>query len=161
MSGPRAAQRLVRLLRLKPHPEGGFYRETYRAAGRIPGRRSPGGRSFCTAILFLLLRGGVSRLHRIKSDELWHFHAGGPLLVVELDPKTGRARRTELGGRRVQHVVKAGTWFGAALAPGAGYALVGCTVAPGFEFRDLELGDRTRLLRRYPKARKLIAHLLP
>jgi hypothetical protein len=82
-----ALQRLVRLRRLKAHPEGGFYRETYRSQGRIPGRKFPGGRSFSTAILFLLPKGCVSRLHRIKSDELWHFYSGGPLIVVELDPK--------------------------------------------------------------------------
>ncbi len=155
-----SAKRLIRLLRLKPHPEGGFFRETYRAAGRIPGRKFPGGRSYSTAILFLLPKGRVSRLHRIKSDELWHFYSGGPLIVVELDPASGRAHRTALGGRRFQYVVKAGTWFGACLGPGADYALVGCTVAPGFEFMDFEMGRREGLLRRFPKSRGMIERLL-
>ncbi|MCX5795864.1 MAG: cupin domain-containing protein [Elusimicrobia bacterium] len=147
---------MVRRLRLEPHPEGGFYRETYRAAGRLPD-----GRCFSTAILFLLPKGCVSRLHRIKSDELWHFHSGGPLIVVELDPRTGRTRSTTLGPGKVQHVVKAGTWFGARLGPGADYALAGCTVAPGFEFRDFELGRRDVLLRRFPRSRRAIERLLP
>jgi predicted cupin superfamily sugar epimerase len=153
MSGARAAAGLVRRLRLKPHPEGGFYRETYRAAGRVRGR------SLSTAILFLLPRGCVSRLHRINSDEMWHFYAGGPLIVVELDAGTGGARRTRLGPGRFQHVVKAGTWFGARLAPGAPFALVGCTVAPGFDFRDFELGRRDELMRRFPRGRRAIAEL--
>jgi predicted cupin superfamily sugar epimerase len=159
MSG--TARRLIRFMRLKSHPEGGFFRETYRAAGRIPGRRFPGGRRLATAILFLLPKGCVSRLHRIKSDELWHFYSGGPLVVVELDVKSGRARSTRLGRGRVQHVVKAGTWFGAGLGPGADYALAGCTVAPGFEFRDFELGRREELLRRFPKARRVVERFLP
>ena len=146
---------------LKPHPEGGFFRETYRAAGRIPGKKFPGGRSFSTAILFLLSKGCVSRLHRIKSDELWHFYAGGPLMVVELDPKTGRTRSTRLGPGKVQHVVKAGDWFGARLGAGADYALVGCTVAPGFEFRDFEMGRREELLRKFPRSRRVIERLMP
>jgi len=158
---PEAAQRLIARLRLKPHPEGGFYRETYRCARRIPGRRFPGGRSFSTAILFLLPRGGLSRLHRIRSDEVWHLYSGGPLAVAEIDPVSGRARRTKLWAGRVQHAVQAGTWFGAYLEPGVDFALVGCTVAPGFDFRDFELGGRDRLLRRFPSARPLISRLLP
>ena len=154
MTGP--APRLARLLRLTPHPEGGFFRETYRAAGRLAD-----GRCYSTAILFLLPKGCVSRLHRIKSDELWHFYSGGTLIVVELDAKSGRTRSTRLGPGRAQHVVKAGTWFGARLGPGADYALVGCTVAPGFEFRDLELGRRGEILRRFPRSRKAISGLLP
>jgi len=152
---------LVRLLRLKAHPEGGFYRETYRCEGRFPGSRFPGGRSYSTAILFLLTRGCVSRLHRIKSDELWHLYSGGPLIVVELDPKRGRVRNVKLGPRKFQHVVKAGTWFGAMLESGADYALAGCTVAPGFEFRDFELGCRKKLMRRFPRSRGIIERFCP
>ena len=149
---PASARRLIRRLRLKPHPEGGFYRETYRAAG---GRYS-------SAILFLLPQGSVSRLHRIKSDEVWHFHLGGPLVVVELDLASGRTRRTKLGPKhRLQHVVKAGTWFGAWLELGADYALVGCTVAPAFEFKDLELGRRGELLKCFPKSNRVLRRLLP
>jgi len=110
--------------------------------------------------LFLLPKGCVSRLHRIKSDELWHFYSGGPLIVVEFDAKSGRTRSTRLGPGRVQHVVKAGVWFGARLGPGADYALVGCTVAPGFDFRDFEMGRKDELLRRFPKSRKAIDGLL-
>jgi hypothetical protein len=148
-----AARRLIRLLRLKPHPEGGFFRETYRAA------RGRGGRCASTAILFLLPRGSVSRLHRIQSDEVWHFYSGGPLFVVELGK--GGVRRTKLGAGRFQHVVRAGTWFGAELARGSEYALVGCTVAPGFEFRDFELGERAGLLESFPRCRAVVERLLP
>ena len=159
MSEAGPARRLIKLLRLKPHPEGGFYRETYRAAGRFPGKSFPGGRNYSTAILFLLPRGEVSRLHRIKSDEVFHLYAGGPLFVEELDPASGRTRRIKLDSGKVQHVVKAGTWFGASLAPSADFALAGCTVAPGFDFADFELGGKAALLRKYPAARKLIERL--
>jgi len=111
--------------------------------------------------LFLLPKGCISRLHRIKSDEFWHFYSGGPLVVVELDPKSGRTRSTTLGPGKVQYVVKAGMWFGARLGPGVEFALVGCTVAPGFEFRDFELGRREELLRRFPRGRAVIESLLP
>src|SRR5687767_14732117 len=106
---------IVRLLELAPHPEGGFYRETYRSSDLVPTPRGP--RAASTAILFLLPRGTFSALHRIASDEAWHFHAGGPLRVVCLEPDGTRADHV-LGldlesGQRPQAVVPAGTWFGA------------------------------------------------
>jgi predicted cupin superfamily sugar epimerase len=166
MSDARA-RALVRQLRLRPHPEGGFYRETYRAPLLIPRRALPrrygGARAAATSILFLLPRGAVSRLHRIASDEAWHFHLGGPLLIVEIGPG-GRPRRTLLGpdparGHRLQHVVPAGTWFGARPAPGTAFTLVGCAVAPGFDFADFEMGDRAELLRRFSAARGEVLRL--
>lgn len=150
---------LVRQLGLQPHPEGGFFRETYRASEAIAGpalpRRFGGARSISTAIYFLLEAGQCSHLHRIKADEVWHFYAGDPLIVVEIDP-AGRLKTTELGEDGVfQHVVPAGAWFGAIPAEGGrfapmGFTLVGCTVAPGFDFADFELADRAALAAEYP-----------
>jgi predicted cupin superfamily sugar epimerase len=152
-----SASDLVRILQLTPHPEGGFFRETYRAEGRS------GSRSASTAIYFLLPQGHVSRLHRIRSDEVWHLYLGGPLDIVELQAN-GPAKVTRLGldlnrDERPQHVVPGGTWFGSMPAPGVPFALVGCTVAPGFEFDDFEMGSRDALLTEFPQARDLIMKL--
>lgn len=157
-----SVRRLIQHLRLRPHPEGGFYRETYRSSERITlpnGRR----RHVSTAIYFLLPRGNISRFHRIQSDEIWHFHLGGPLEIVEIDSR-GKPRRTLLGsclskGHVLQHVVPAGRWFGAKPIRRTAFALVSCTVSPGFDFADLDLGDRTTLLKRFPKARREILKL--
>ena len=156
-------QDLVRHFDMTPHPEGGFYRETYRSAGSIPASALPGfsgARSHSTAILFLLRQGEVSHLHRIRQDELWHFYLGGPLRLVMLSPK-GRQSEIVLGqdvlqGQQVQYVVPAGCWFGATPAAGTAFALVGCTVAPGFDFADFELAERAALERRFPEAGGLI-----
>ncbi|MFI5345609.1 MAG: cupin domain-containing protein [Elusimicrobiota bacterium] len=136
---------LVARLNLAPHPEGGFYRETYRAADGA-----------CTAIYYLLPAGAKSNLHRIKSDEIWHYHLGGPLEIVEITPD-GRVETTVLGsnlekGEVLRKVVAAGRWFGARPCPGAEWALAGCTVAPAFQFADFELGGRAELLRLFPAA---------
>ena len=154
---------LVRRLGLAPHPEGGFFGETYRSSGRIPKSAlrpaRSGDRNFSTAIYYLLPAGTRSRLHRIASDEVWHFYLGGPLELVELGPGAG-VRRTVMGsvlaaGQVLQHVVPAGRWFGASPL-GKGYSLVGCTVAPGFDFADFQLGERVELLVRFPGARKWV-----
>jgi len=148
---------LVRQLGLQPHPEGGYFRETYRASEAIAGpalpRRFGGERSISTAIYFLLEAGQCSHLHRIKADEVWHFYAGDPLIVVEIDT-AGRLKTTRLGGGPgeggvFQHVVPAGVWFGAIPAEGGRFALVGCTVAPGFDFADFELADGVALATEY------------
>jgi len=152
------AEDLIRIYNLKPHPEGGFYRETYKSAGK-----TGDGRNFSTAIYFLLPAGHKSRMHRIKADELWHFYLGGPLVVGEISP-AGLAERTALGpdaagGQVVQHIVPAGSWFGAYPEKGTKFSFVGCTVSPGFEFADLELGGRAALLREFPRAAELIERL--
>lgn len=159
MTSLPAAADLVRDLRLLPHPEGGFYRETYRAT------QVHGGRAASTMIYFLLPAGQVSRLHRIDADEGWHHYLGSTLEIFELDEaEPGHPRVTRLGknlaaGELPQHMVPAGRWFGAAPAAGAPYALVGCTVAPGFEFAKFELGTRERLLARFPAAADIVARL--
>jgi predicted cupin superfamily sugar epimerase len=161
---------LVNQLNLTPHPEGGFYRETYRSTGVIPHSVLPAGfkgdRNTSTAIYYLLPEGACSRFHRIASDEGWHLYLGGPLDVVQLDPVTGELTVTTLGanlakGETFQAMVPAGVWFGAQARPGCGYALVGCTVAPGFDFDDFELATRSQLLADFPEARSWIERLTP
>ena len=155
---------LTERFNLQPHPEGGFYAETYRASAKVS---TPAGeRNASTAIYFLITPGNVSRLHRIKSDEAWHFYLGGPMTVVEL--VDGTAKCTTLGQdvlaespQVVQYVVKANTWFGSFPNDGTPYSLVGCTVAPGFDFADFELGSRAALLAEFPseEAKPLIEKL--
>ncbi len=144
-------------LGLQPHPEGGFYRETYRSALVLPGNVLPhhaGPRACATAIYFLMPRGTFSALHHIASDELWHFHLGAPLTIHCLDDR-GHTPLV-LGpptapGHAPQHLVTAGTVFGACLEhPGPDYALVGCTVSPGFDFADFEMPTRAALMSRFP-----------
>jgi len=152
------AEELIRIYRLRPHPEGGFYRETYRSSGKTAGERN-----FCTAIYFLLPAGCKSRMHRLRSDELWHFYMGGPMTIGQVYPD-GSVERVVLGGDAsaghvFQHVVPAGCWFGAYPEPGTKFSFVGCTVAPGFDFDDFEFGDRATLSEQYPNAKELIKKL--
>ena len=151
---PLLPQDLIKLLDLKPHPEGGFFRETYRS------KEKTGGHNLSTAIYFLLPKGAVSKLHRLKSDELWHFHLGDPLTLVQIF--SDRMEKETLGskvtaGEKLQHVVPAGCWFGA--YPTGAYSLVGCTVSPGFDFADFEMGDRKKLLNDFPQATEEIRKL--
>jgi len=151
------AEDLIRICALRPHPEGGFYRETYRSAARS------GDRNCCTAIYFLLPAGAKSRLHRLNSDEIWHHYLGGPVTIAQLFPD-GQEERVVLGpdilsGQVQQHVVPAGCWFGAWLEPGSKFSFVGCTVAPGFDFEDFEIGGRPALLKEFPASAEVIRKL--
>jgi predicted cupin superfamily sugar epimerase len=166
------AQEIIELLQLTPHPEeGGFFAETYRAdedapLSALPARYS-GPRSFGTAIYYLLTPGTFSALHRLKSDEIFHFYAGGPVRMLQLGPDRGRepgARELVIGpdlraGQRPQVVVPRGVWQGSLLEPGAEFALLGCTVAPGFDYADYEHGQRDALLREWPEHAALITRL--
>ena len=183
------AQYYVQTLKLQPHPEGGYFAENYRSAETIEQTALPqrfgGARVFGTAIYFLLESHHVSALHRIHSDEVWHFYAGDPLEIFVIDP-AGSLTVIRLGadmarGEVFQAVVSAGCWFGSKPAestvaeftvvqstrgestPGkstpAGFCLVGCTVAPGFDFADFEMADRTALLAEYPEHRAVIERL--
>jgi len=147
----RCVHPLVHSLQLQPHPEGGFFRETYRAPAVIPGTR----RSVSTAILYLLEAGQRSTLHRIDADEVWHFYEGDPLQVIELQA-SGPAKITTLSREHPQHVVPTGVWFGSIPASGSRFSLVGCTVSPGFEFEHFEIGSRAALLAQFPEARAQI-----
>ncbi len=160
-------QQLVSKFNLLPHPEGGYYRETYRSAESIPKHSLPGrftgSRNFSTAIYFLLEEGNFSAFHRIQSDECWHFYAGGPLLVHVIHV-TGEWETIKLGndlaaGECFQYVVPAGCWFASEPAPGSTFSFVGCTVAPGFDFADFELADGGKLSKEFPPHEAMIKRL--
>lgn len=152
------AQDLIQQLRLQPHPEGGYYRETYRAALETTAANGAS-RNVSTAIYYLLENDNRSHFHRIQSDELWFFHQGQPLEVLLL--QDGQLTTLTLGhaverGELPQAVVPAHTWFGARVRDGAGFSLVSCTVAPGFDFADFELADRARLTQEFPSQAAII-----
>jgi predicted cupin superfamily sugar epimerase len=161
------AQYWIDHLGLSPHPEGGHYRVTYKSEltivrSALPSRYQ-GDRSASTAIYFLLDGGDFSAFHRIASDEVWHFYAGSSLVVYVIDPD-GVYSELHLGndsdeGEVFQAVVEAGSWFASRLKDAAGFALVGCTVAPGFDFADFELAVRSQLIRTYPAYERLIEEL--
>ncbi|WP_067618708.1 cupin domain-containing protein [Alicyclobacillus acidiphilus] len=161
----------IETLQLEPHPEGGFYRETYHSASWMEDdatvQRYGDRRRSATSIYFLLRSGDVSHFHRLKSDELWYFHAGDPLDVHTIDP-AGNYRRLGLGlcqsaGQEPQLLVPKGHIFGsspqASTAPCEGYSLVSCMVTPGFDFRDFELFQQDQLLELYPNQEQIIRRL--
>jgi len=160
----RDAQYWIKTLNLAPHPEGGYFRETYRSdlslpAGALPAEFS-GKRQASTAIYFLLDGANFSAFHRLHSDEMWHFYAGGALLVHELSADGSYTQKT-LGsdpeaGEELQVVVKAGRWFAACVCDAESYALLGCTVSPGFDFADFEMAKRDELVRKYLQHREII-----
>ena len=161
------ANELIRRFGLAPHPEVGFYRETYRASTRVMrGDDAEGAvtRAASTAIYYLLCDGAYSAWHRIRSDEVWHFYAGAPLDVHAIDD--AGVLTTHRLGNALEHadtvfqaVVPQGQWFAAHCRDPSTYALVGCTVAPGFEFGEFEMGDTATLVARYPQHRLLIEQL--
>ncbi len=164
------ADEVIATLGLRPHPkEGGFFRETYRSEEAIAGAALPprydGPRAFSTAIYYLLTPEACSPLHRLRSDEVFHFYLGDPVVMLQLWPE-GEGEVVILGpridqGQRVQVVVPRGVWQGCCLAEGGRFALLGTTVAPGFEYRDYEPGAREELLRQYPQFAELIYKLTP
>ena len=146
--GALTAETLRDTLGLDPHPEGGYYRRTYASELRV--QTSYGERCASTAIHFVVTRECVSRLHRLEADELWHFYGGGPLIVLEIDVR-GQLTKTRLSPARPQHAVPAGNWFGSYPDEGTAVSWVGCTVAPGFEFEDFELGSCAALVAQFPQ----------
>ena len=159
------AERLIELLRLEPLGfEGGFYRQTYLSAASTVG---PDGeaRAGATAIYYLLTPSSRSMMHRLRSDEVYHFYLGDPVDLLLIDPD-GRPRSVRLGpdvlgGEVNQLVVPAGTWQGSSLVPGGAYALMGTTMAPGFHLADFELGRRSELVERYPEVAERLRALTP
>ena len=157
----------IKKLQLTQHVEGGSYREWYRSALSVSGKCLPvffqGDRNISTGIYFLLQHGQYSAFHRIASDELWHFYFGDPLLIYEINHSgiltTHRLGSDPENGEVFQTMIKAGSWFASAPAEESEYALVGCTVSPGFDFADLELADRASLSVQYPMHAELIARL--
>jgi hypothetical protein len=166
------AEEYIRVLGLQEHPEGGYFRETYRSEEemtQLP-RRFVGNRVFSTAIYFLLKHGQFSALHRIKSDELWHFYDGAPLTISCIAPN-GALSEIRLGkniakGEVLQACVPYGWWFGAALQKHSlsyeflhNFSLVGCTVAPGFDFADFEMPSQAEFIQMFPQHRAIIERL--
>ena len=159
------AEQIIKFFGMKPLPgEGGYYVETYRSKEKIPKaslpRRYTGERDFSTAIIYLLTPDTFSAVHRIKSDEIYHFYLGGSVTMLQLHPD-GSSEIITLGqdimnGPHVQVTVPAGSWQGCLLNEGGRFALMGTTVAPGFGFRDFESGRREALLKQYPNQRNLI-----
>ena len=161
------ADQLIALLDLKPHPEGGYYIETYRSSETISEEALPsrykGRRCFGTAIYYLLTAQTFSAMHRVRSDEIFHFYSGDPVEMLQLSPD-GSGRVAILGsdvlnGMQPQVVVDRGVWQGARLLEGGKFALLGTTVSPGFEFTDYESGHREELVKSYPQFRELIIAL--
>ena len=162
------AEQIIAALRLQPLPlEGGYYRETYRSADTLPAAALPPhygrDKSAGTAIYYLLTPDTFSALHRLPTDEVFHFYLGGPVRMLQLFPdNTGR--EIILGpdiraGQQLQAVVPRGVWQGSRLEPGAAFALLGTTMAPGFDFADFEAGDPAALAARYPGHAGLIRRL--
>lgn len=162
------AEEIKQLLRLEPLPnEGGFYAETYRSSHTLPKNSLPAGyagdRGLATAIYFLLTPESFSVMHRLRGDETYHFYLGDPVEMLQLNPD-GTAEPILIGpkiesGMRLQHTVPGGYWQGSRLAPGGKFALLGTTMAPGFDPADFELGNRERLASLYPPYAALIALL--
>jgi predicted cupin superfamily sugar epimerase len=148
-------------LDLKKHPEGGYYREIYRAGEMyftetIPARKL-NKKNISTSIYFLLSGKDKSLFHRLKSDEIWHFYDGCDVLLWLIDEK-GNLNQIRVGKESevFQFVISHNTWFAAELTDKNSFALVGCTVSPGFDFKDFELAKRNDLLNKYPSHKKII-----
>lgn len=161
------ADDIIRTLQLEPHPEGGFFRETYRSAETLPAPALParyaGPRAVGTSIYFLLTGDTFSSFHRLRSDEIWHYHLGDAVQVTMLHAD-GRRTDAVVGsnlaaGEQLQLVIPAGTWFGARVTRSDGFVLVGCTVSPGFDFADFELARRDDVLAAFPHHHDIIHQL--
>ena len=156
------AKYYIQKLQLRKHPEGGYYKEIYRAGEMFfidaPPKHLK--RNVSTSIYFLLAGAQVSKFHRLKSDELWHFYDGTAVKVYMIDEK-GKLTETVLGrktenGEVFQAVIKKNTWFAAEVVNKKSFSLIGCTVSPGFDFSDFEMADRTALIQQYLKQKDLI-----
>ena len=167
MQNDQPSRKIIDKFNLLPHPEGGYYKETYRSPEMISGsalpKRFKNDRSYSTAIYFLLEQGDFSAFHKIQSDECWHFYFG-QTLIIQVVLLNGRLVTVKLGqniseGDVFQYVVPAGSWFAAEPATGTDYALVGCTVAPGFDFNDFVLANPVELSKQFPQHRALVTRL--
>ncbi len=161
------AEFYIKNLKMSEHPEGGYFVETYRSRQIILENSLPseydGDRNYSTAIYFLLKSGQISKFHRLKSEEIWHFYDGSPLKLIIINKK-GLIDEIILGksiedGHTMQTVIHLGTWFGAVVCELNSFSLVGCTMSPGFDYKDFELGDRKLLMSQYPDFSSLIESL--
>ncbi len=154
-------------LGLQKHPEGGYFKEVYRsdekaASDSLP-ERYTGDRHYSTSIYFLIKENDFSAFHRIKSDEIWHFHAGTSMMIYIIDEK-GTLQKRRIGndpeeGDELQVMIPKQQWFAAELIDKSSYGLVGCTVAPAFDFDDFELAVKNQLIKEFPKYKDLIERL--
>lgn len=158
---------LIEHFSLEKHPEGGYYKETYRSKGEIPINCLPksinGNRNFATSIYFLLDANDFSSFHRIQQDEIWNFHEGSAIRIHQISPE-GNYLSIDVGNNLeknevFQHVVPAGYWFGATVVEKNQYSFVGCVVAPGFDFEDFELAKEKELLEQFPQHERIIKKL--
>ncbi|WP_248723543.1 cupin domain-containing protein [Seonamhaeicola sp. ML3] len=161
------AEKIAKLLDMQPHPEGGFFKETYRSEGSIDeadlNNHITGRRNYCTGIYFLLTSGSFSAFHRINQDEMWHFYKGSSLNLHVIS-EDGTYSKIIIGndlekGEVPQFTVKARDWFASEVIDNGDYALVGCTVSPGFDFRDFELPKRETLISKFPEHQEIITKL--
>jgi predicted cupin superfamily sugar epimerase len=147
--------RLAKKLGLEKHPEGGHFKQTYRSDTMVNVEGYDGPRNIATAIYYMLAGSEFAAFHRIRSDEIWHHYAGGPITLYAIG-NDGKLSKTRIGKEMPQAIIKAGTWFAAALDGKKSYCLLGCTVSPGFDYRDWELAKRDELVRTYPRHKKII-----
>jgi len=154
-------------LKLKKHPEGGYYNEIYSAGEIIEADVLPvryeGARVFSTSIFFLLEGEQISSLHKLKSDEIWHFYDGSTINIYIIS-SNGKLEKRTLGRKLendevIQTVIEKDNWFGADLSDKNSYGLIGCTVAPGFDFDDFEIGKREELLKKFPDQKDIILNI--
>lgn len=157
------AEYWIEKLNLRQHPEGGFFTEVYRSKRYVHLPEFDGPRSVCTAIYYLLIGDQYSFFHRIKSDEIWHFYAGSSLLLHIIEEKEEKTRLLDISlgsnidnNETFQAVIKSGSWFAASVIDDDSYSLVGCTLSPGFEYRDWEVGYMQTLSRLYPQYKSVI-----
>lgn len=158
-------EKLITHFELQEHPEGGYFKETYRSEGVIPEAVFPdvfeGSRNYCTGIYFLLTSDTFSAFHRILQDEMWHFYQGSPLTIHMISP-AGEYSKQVVGldfenGELPQSTVPKKYWFAAEVNRPDSYSFVGCTVSPGFDFRDFELASEELLSNKFPKHKDLIS----
>ncbi|HBL76914.1 MAG: hypothetical protein A2W90_00895 [Bacteroidetes bacterium GWF2_42_66] len=158
----------IEKLELQEHPEGGWFNETYRAVERIEKenlpQRYPSSRCFSTTIYYLLEGGDRSVFHRLKSDETWHFYTGTSSIRLFIISPEGKLTQHLVGSNpdhdeTFQLLIPQNHWFAAELTNIEGYSLIGCTVAPGFEFDDFEMGKRSDLIEIFPQHREIIEKL--
>lgn len=158
---------IIRQLNLTPHPEGGYYRQTYKSEEKITINTSEEednkSRSYSTCIYFLLTSYNFSAFHRIKQDEIWHFYDGSPIRLHTISKegiyKSHIIGKDLLKGETPQLVVKGGDWFASEVIDDNSFSLTGCTVAPGFDFDDFELMERSKGIKRFPTHKDIITQL--
>ena len=159
----RTAASIIKKLKLKKHPEGGYFSETYRSPISVGKnqlkKKFSGRRNLSTSIYFLLCGKSFSSFHKLKADEVWHFYSGVHLNIYIIQ-KSGRLKKIILGkNHQYQTVIKAEQWFAAEVSEPNYFTLAGCTVSPGFDFRDFELGEEEKLVKLYPHLKGLISRL--